>query len=65
MNIERLGQVAYTTYGEGVGNKTFKGNPWPDWSDLPEFVQEAWCQAAKAVIDSVAPVFSDNKEAGQ
>jgi hypothetical protein len=46
--------VAYAAYGSVTGNKNFRGDPMPDWYQLPDKIREAWVKAAQAVIDNHA-----------
>lgn len=44
------GSVAYDAYGQATGGLNFRGEPMPEWADLPESIRRAWEAAADAVI---------------
>jgi hypothetical protein len=45
-----LGQVAYEAYSVSAEGKSLvTGDALPDWSGLPDRVQESWRHAAEAV----------------
>lgn len=46
--------VAYQAYGESVRWKNFLGDPMPKWDELPPAIQQAWLDAANAVLDANA-----------
>ena len=48
MIIQELGQIAYETYANHTGNKTFDGRDMPAWADLNTSIRMAWQQAAEA-----------------
>ena len=48
----RLARVAYQAYGQVTDFKNFRGDPMPDWDDLPEHIQQAWIAAADAVKEA-------------
>ncbi len=50
---EGLGSLAYRSYGQQVGWKTFTGTPMPSWAEQNEKLKEAWNTAAQAVADKV------------
>lgn len=50
----QLAQIAYDAYGRSTGRKNFRGDPMPDWADLPESIQTAWVAAVNAVVNEVA-----------
>ena len=43
-------KAAYAAYGEVVGWKNFRGDPMPQWSELPEVIQRGWDAAGEAVL---------------
>lgn len=49
-NWEAIADAAYMAYGLSTGGKNFRGEPMPDWSDLPETIRSAWKQAARAAV---------------
>jgi hypothetical protein len=44
---------AYAAYGACVGWKNFRGDPMPEWGDLPDRTRTAWIAAAAAVVQRV------------
>lgn len=44
-----LGQIAYEAYGQVTEFKNFRGDPMPEWPDLPDKIREAWEAAAEAI----------------
>lgn len=52
-----LDQVAYAAYGQSTGGYNFRGDPMPEWEDLPPEIQAAWQAAAAAVADKVLSEF--------
>lgn len=53
MTDTELAQVAYRAYGETTDFKNFRGDPMPEWADLPQKIQQAWVAAADAVKEEV------------
>lgn len=49
-DIEYVAQRAYTSYGEAVGWTAVSGSPMPQWHNLGEKIQGAWCKAAAAIL---------------
>ena len=43
-------KAAYAAYGEVVGWKNFKGDPMPQFSELPEAIQQAWDAACEGAL---------------
>jgi hypothetical protein len=37
--------IAYAAYAEVTGGKNFRGDPMPEFDDLPETIREAWTAA--------------------
>ena len=54
-DIEAIAQKAYSAYGESTGGKNFRGEPRPEWADLPDAIKAAWRDAVIAVMDMVIP----------
>lgn len=48
-----LGKIAYDAYAHAVGWKSVTGDKLPEWPDLPERIQLAWCLAAAGVARRV------------
>lgn len=46
-----FGRVAFETYRNAVGGKTYDGKPIPGWDSLTEIQQAAWDLAAQGVIE--------------
>lgn len=57
------GRSAYEGYRDRTGGKTWDLRPMPLWDELPVGVQDAWCEAALAVVSRVAR-FLNNEVAG-
>lgn len=49
-----MAKVAYRAYGETTDFKNFRGEPMPEWGDLPDRIQQAWIAAAVAVKEATA-----------
>ena len=49
-----LARIAYQAYGETTDFKNFRGEPMPEWDDLPEKIRQAWEAAAAAVQEAAA-----------
>lgn len=55
------GRGAYTVYGMAVGFKNFRGDPMPEWEDLPEAIQKAWGSVAVVGLSAgAAEVFHED-----
>lgn len=52
--LTRLAEIAYRAYGETTDFKNFRGEPMPEWDDLPEKIRQAWTAAAGAVKEATA-----------
>lgn len=50
--MDTPGMVAYEAYGRVTEHKNFRGEPMPEFEDLPERIQQAWEAAAEAAISS-------------
>jgi hypothetical protein len=44
-----IAKTAYRAYAASTGNKNFRGDPMPDWYDLPQPIRTAWEAAARQV----------------
>ena len=53
MSPDQLGRTAYTAYGATTGYKNFRGEPLPQWHDLPTTIQRAWMAAGQAVAEAM------------
>ena len=51
MAWEDIAQSAYRAYAASTGNKNFRGDPMPEWPDLPQSIRVAWEAAARKVGD--------------
>ena len=40
--MKSWGEYAYSVYGDNVGWVNFKGDPMPEYSELPEKIRNAW-----------------------
>lgn len=49
-----LAQGAYAAYGQSTGGRNFRGDPMPEWDDLPEAIRTAWQAAAQNVVNTWA-----------
>ena len=43
-------KAAYAAYGEVVGWKNFRGDPMPQFNELPEVIQRAWDGACEGAL---------------
>jgi hypothetical protein len=43
-------KAAYAAYGEVVGWKNFRGDPMPQFAELPEIIQQAWDGACEGAL---------------
>lgn len=50
---ERLAQHAYAAYARATENKNFRGEPMPEWADLPQPTRNAWHAAVEQVRHNV------------
>lgn len=48
---ESRARIAYTAYGRKTGFKNYRGEPMPQFDDLPEAIREAWIAAAGVIWD--------------
>ncbi len=48
--IARLAFAAYRAYGKTTDFKNYRGEPMPDFSVLPEKIQEAWKAATSEIL---------------
>lgn len=48
-----LAERAYKAYADSTENKNFKGDPMPEWADLPQPIRNAWGAAAESVRHDV------------
>jgi hypothetical protein len=46
-----IGQIAYEAYAKSTGGKTYDGRDMPAWDKLSERIQQAWHDAANAVMN--------------
>jgi len=51
---QRLAELAYDAYGRTTDFKNYQGLPMPSFNDLPDKIQEAWCNAVMAVKSEVS-----------
>lgn len=49
MSWHSIAASAYKAYSASTGNKNYRGEPMPLWSDLPAAIQVAWEAAARQV----------------
>lgn len=54
MPIEKLAKEAYEAYGKSTGNKNYLGLEMPKWEALTPAIREAWCAAARAIVNRVS-----------
>ncbi len=47
---DQLARVAYKAYGQVTDFKNFRGEPMPEFDQLPETIQKAWVEASKAAV---------------
>lgn len=48
---ESRARIAYIAYGKVTGFKNFRGDPMPEFEDLPETIREAWEAASQVIWD--------------
>lgn len=54
---DTLGWTAYNAYRRASHYRSLvSGDPLPEWSELPEQIQQAWASAAEAVRQIYPPV---------
>ncbi len=51
---EELAKKAYLAYGQTTDFKNYQGLPMPEWENLPESIQKAWCNAASAIANEAS-----------
>ena len=49
-----LARAAYAAYAEATDSKNYRGEPMPEWDELPVTIQNAWRLAAEAVRHRIA-----------
>ena len=47
---KNLAERSYTAYGQVTSFKNFKGDPMPEFDELPETIQEAWIAAVTEAV---------------
>jgi len=50
-----LAELAYQAYGAVTDFKNFRGEPMPEFRDLPETIQKAWEAATRIVYQAAEP----------
>jgi hypothetical protein len=50
-----LAVAGYHAYGEHVAWRNYAGLPMPPWAALPTKIQEAWVEAARAIVAASEP----------
>ena len=50
--------IAYAAYAKVTGGKNFRGDPMPEFGDLPETIREAWTAAAEAIRERTEDMLS-------
>lgn len=45
-----LGRVGYIAYGNVTGWQNYQGLPMPEWEELAGNTQQAWAEAAVAIV---------------
>jgi len=53
MHLTQVAEAAYRAYGAVTGFKNHRGDPMPDWHELPSRIQLAWCAAADSARTGV------------
>jgi hypothetical protein len=53
MKYHTLAKAAYEDYANYTDWKNYQGMAMPQWDDLPDYIQKAWCCAASAVTFEV------------
>jgi hypothetical protein len=48
-----LAERAYKAYAESTEGKNFRGDPMPEWADLPQYTRNAWHAAVEQVRHDV------------
>ena len=51
MKISNYAKIAYLAYGSVTDFKNFRGEPMPQYDDLPDIIKKAWEAAAQKVLD--------------
>lgn len=49
-SAEEMAKTAYEAYGQETNHKNYRGEPMPEWDELPEQIKGAWIQAAGSVV---------------
>lgn len=49
--LMNLGKHAYKVYARTTDNKNYQGNEMPMWEDLTPTIQQAWMNAADAIVE--------------
>ena len=48
-----LGKIAYEAYCDELDGKTWRGEPFVDFDDLPDNIKAAWAASTVAVADAL------------
>ena len=48
-----IASSAYRAYSKSTGNKNFRGEPMPEFKDLPDAIKDAWVDAVQDACDYV------------
>lgn len=46
-----LAETAYRAYAAVTSWKNFRGDPMPQWTELPQQIQNAWRASVEAVLE--------------
>jgi hypothetical protein len=50
-SYEDIAKSAYKAYSASTGNKNFRGEPMPEWENLPIPIKTAWEASTRQIID--------------
>ena len=50
MNLEKMAENMYLAYGKSSGGLNFRGEPMPEYKDLPEQIRLNWVASAEAAL---------------
>jgi hypothetical protein len=59
IEAESTAELAYKAYGEEVGGVNFRGEPMPEFHELPEKIKSGWQAAATALLSVFIGVFAE------
>lgn len=54
-DVDELAADAYRAYGQATGGLNHRGEPMPEWGELPAEIRAAWRATVEYLLARVAP----------